>query len=151
MDSLALPIIALHVVAVVIWIGGLVACAVVATSKTGDEKTRGAIARLVYRRLAAPGFGLALLLGLARLVPGWKSATVDANGIVAGGYAKAPWMHVKLTLVVVIIVLDQLVGARIRKMERDGANAGPIGMLALVALLCAIGAVIMVVVRPFQG
>ncbi len=151
MDELSLIVIALHVVAVVAWIGGDLAMAVVATASTGDEKLRGALARKLYRVLASPGFGLAFLLGLWRLLSGWGAATVDANGIVVGGYAKAHWMHVKLLLALIVIGVHHVMGARAKKMERDGAPAGPMGVLGIVVAVCALGAVAMVVLRPFGG
>ena len=146
-----LVVIALHVAAVVAWIGGDLAIAVVATSEAGDEKLRGTLARKLYQRIAAPGFALAFVLGLYKLGTGWHAATVDANGIVAGGYAKAPWMHVKLTLALVVIAVHHVMGARAKKMMNDGAKPGPMGVLGVVVALCALGAIAMVVLRPFHG
>jgi putative membrane protein len=151
MDDFSLVVIALHVAAVVAWIGGDLAMAVVATSAEGDDKLRGALARKLYQRVAAPGFALAFALGLYKLLTGWRAATVDANGIVAGGYAKAPWMHVKLTLALVVIAVHHVMGARAKKMMRDGAKAGPMGVLGIVVAVCALGAILMVVLRPFHG
>ena len=150
MDDLSLVVIALHVAAVVAWIGGDLAIAVVATASEGDDKTRGTLARKLYQRVAAPGFTLAFALGLYKLLTGWRAASVDANGIVAGGYAKAPWMHVKLTLALVVIAVHHIMGARAKKMMKDGAKPGPMGILGAVVAACALGAIVMVVVRPFQ-
>jgi putative membrane protein len=150
MDDLSLVVIALHVAAVVAWIGGDLAMAVVATAEGGDEKIRGTLARKLYRTIAAPGFTLAFALGLYKLLTGWRAATVDANGIVAGGYGKAPWMHVKLTLALVVIAVHHVMGARAKKMMNDGAKAGPMGILGIVVGVCALGAIAMVVLRPFQ-
>jgi putative membrane protein len=151
MDDLSLVVIALHVVAVVAWIGGDLAMAVVATSSDGDEKLRGTLARKLYQRIAAPGFTVAFALGLYRLLTGWRAATVDANGIVAGGYGKAPWMHIKLTLALVIIAVHHIMGARAKKMMKDGAKPGPMGVLGAIVAACALGAIVMVIVRPFHG
>ena len=151
MDDFSLIVIALHVAAVVAWIGGDLAMAIVATSAEGDDKLRGKLARKLYSSIAAPGFTLAFALGLYKLLTGWRAATVDANGIVAGGYAKAPWMHVKLTLALIVIAVHHVMGARAKKMMNDGAKPGPMAALGWVVAACALGAIVMVVLRPFHG
>ena len=149
MDALDPVLIAVHVVAVVLWIGAFAAIGVVATGE-GDVKVRGALARRIYTKVAVPAFLGAVAFGLFRLLRGWSGTSVDANGIVAGGYAKAPWMHVKLTLALIIVALHHVIGGRTRKMATNGAPPGPIGVLSIVLVVAAAGAVGMVILRPFH-
>lgn len=149
METLDLALIAVHVVAVVVWIGSLAAIGLVVSAPSGDDKTRGSIARRIYLKAAVPAFLLAFGAGLARLLRGWHESNVSSAGAVAGGYAKAHWMHAKLTAVLVVVALHHIVGARTRKMADNGASAGPAAMMVNVALLAAVAAIVFVVVRPF--
>jgi putative membrane protein len=128
-----------HVAALLVWIGSLAAIALVANAPDADAKIRGALARRVYLRAAVPGFVVAFVIGLVLLGTGWG----------AYGYAKAPWLHAKLTAALGVIALHHVVGARTRKMAEGGIEAGPIGVLVGVALLLAIAAAFLAIVRPF--
>lgn len=131
----------LHIVANVVWIGSICAVSVVLAAKVADAKTRGALARKVYLGLAVPAFGVSVLLGVLRLA-------IDASH-----YMKQPWFHLKLTLVVVIIALHHVIGARAKKMEEGDADGpGPAVILAVVLALCAAGAVFAVYLElPSRG
>ena len=154
MEKLDLLVITLHVLAVVVWIGSLVGVGVVATSAGEgsdaiDVKVRGALARRIYQRASVPAFLIAFAAGLFRLLRGWGEGYVTVFGTWTNGYSKSPWMHAKLTAALVIIALHHIVGARTRKMAKDGAPAGPIAIMTWIIGACAAAAVFFVIVRPF--
>lgn len=131
---------AIHVLAVIVWIGALASITLVLTApgSMGDSKIRGALARRIYLRAAVPAFLVAFVAGLTRLLHFWQSL-----------YAHAHWMHGKLTAALVVIGLHHVLGARARKMADDGADAGPAATLGAVALASAAVVVVLVVLKPF--
>ncbi len=134
--KLDLALIFVHVAANVVWIGSILAVAIVLLSDAGDAKTRGALGKAIYMKAAVPGFVLSFAFGLVRF------------GMDAGIYAKNGWMHIKLTMALVVIVLHHLIGAKAKKMA-DGSvsDAGKTGIIATILALCAILAVFFVVMR----
>jgi putative membrane protein len=136
--TLASLFVFLHVAANVVWIGSILAVAVIATATDGDGKTRGILGARVYRQLSAPAFGISFLAGAARLVP-------DAHYY----FVATHFMHGKLTFALAVIALHHVIGARVKKMARgEVANANVSG-LALALFVCAVGAVFFVVTKPF--
>ena len=132
-------LIALHVAAVVVWIGSILSVAVVCTSSTGDTKLRGQLATELYKKLAVPAFLIAFLAGAARLVSD------------LGGYFVATkFMHPKLTLALVVIALHHVIGARAKRMATEQTkDAGNALTLAVALLACAVAASFFAVLKPF--
>jgi putative membrane protein len=131
-----LALIWLHVVGNVFWIGSIVAVAVVLLADKPDAKARGALAHMLYLRLAAPAFVLSFVAGLARFM-------MDI-----GSYGKTPWMHIKLTFALVAIGLHHVIGARAKKMANgDAADAGPTRGLMIGLAVCVVAAVFLVIMR----
>lgn len=138
----------LHIVANVLWIGSICGVAVVLAgprpgsqgpAAASDPKVRGELAHRLYLALAAPAFAAAFLLGISRLV-------LDASY-----YLKQPWMHIKLTLAVIVIALHHVIGARAKKMAHGEAESpGPALVLAVVLALAAAGAAYAVYLQPLQ-
>lgn len=137
--SPALLLVVLHVIANLVWIGSILATAVIAVAGGATPEIRGALARRVYARLAAPAFGVSFLAGFSRLLMTPKVYLVQTH-----------WMHAKLAFALAVIALHHIIGARVRRMESGTAQtSGPVGTLAVVLFVCALGAVFFVIVRPF--
>ena len=111
-------LIAFHIIGIIVWMGGLATLSRLLGHHASLESAEARAALVTFERrsyLAAvlPAFLVTLGTGLAMLM---------ANGF--GHYLKAdgPWggtFHAKLTLVVGLIVADQLVFAKMRKLHRD--------------------------------
>ena len=131
-------LVAIHVLANVVWIGSILSVATIAgrAPLSADPAEAGIIARRVYTRLAAPAFAASFLAGLGRII-------LDPRA-----YAHMPWMHAKLTLAFVVIVLHHIIGARARRVSEGNDKAGRgLGTLAVVTLVCAAGAVMLGVAK----
>jgi putative membrane protein len=137
---LPLLLVAAHVLANVVWIGALLSVATL-TSRApfvADPSDVGALARRVYWRLAVPAFLVSFGAGVGRIA------------LAPQAYAHLPWMHVKLGLALVVIVLHHVIGARARKVAGGNGDAGHgLGVLATVTFLCTAGAVLLGVAKSF--
>lgn len=112
----------LHFAGFSLWFGGLVAMALLTYS--GSRNKAAGI-------LADAGAVLAIASGVINAVN--------------RGLFKMPWMHVKLTLVVVLIVVHVILRIRMRK----GRPGGAAGLLAAVVVL-AVAIQAVVVFQPFR-
>ncbi len=142
MSSPWLPVstalLALHVLANVVWIGALLAVSLLTAlaPRMADVAEVGSLARRVHTRLAIPAFLASLGAGVGRIV------------LAPSAYAHLPWFHAKLTFALAIIVLHHVVGARARKVAGGNADAGRgVGTLGWLILLCAAGAVLLGVTK----
>jgi putative membrane protein len=127
----------LHVAGNLVWIGSILAVAVILTSKAGDPKTRGALGVRVYRGLASPAFAVSFVFGLGRLVQNVPYYLKQHH-----------WMHGKLVFALAVIGLHHVIGARAKKLEAGTTDsAGPVGNLASVLLVSAIAAAAFAVLK----
>lgn len=139
MSGLFSTLIVLHVIANVIWIGSILAVAVVLGAHSGDAATRGKIAVDVYGKLATPAFVVSFVAGVTRLA-------LDTQYY----FVQTKFMHGKLLLALVVIGLHHVIGARAKKMANGVATeSGNTAILAVILLLSAAGAVFLVVTKPF--
>jgi putative membrane protein len=139
--------IATHLVGMVLWIGGVVAASVVAASaasaSAGGEGEGGRAALAAARRavlvVATPGMLLAWLAGLSYLVPNFAEL-----------YARAGWMHGKLTAVLVLTGLTGVLTGRLRRAAAGTkpASAGLFGGLALALIVGSAAVIFLAVLRP---
>src|SRR5262245_12341591 len=122
-----LALIWLHVSGNIVWIGSILAVAVVLAGGKGEIRARGEIAYDIYRRLAVPSFIVSFLCGAFRL------------GLDLSYYLKLHhWMHAKLPLALAVIALHHVIGARARKMANGTVqDAGPAGILGAVLAVAA--------------
>lgn len=108
METALLLLRVFHVIGHVLWLGGGIAVAFFAASTVADppEVRRVTFPRLSRfgRRMINPGLGLAFLTGLTLLVLGWTEV-----------YAKAPWMHTKLTVGIIAAGLTGVLVSRLKK------------------------------------
>jgi len=122
-----------------LWVGSIVAVgALIAAKDSTVLVSRAGDARWIYRRLAAPAFVVAFVMGIACIF-------ADPTHTVM----KIPSMHVKLTLAAGVIALHHWIGASSRRIA-SGDRKTPMSSLPLVLLvLAAGGAVILGVLKPF--
>ncbi|MDP8999208.1 MAG: CopD family protein [Myxococcota bacterium] len=136
--SLATALVAAHVVANVVWIGAILSVAVLAGRGplSADPVEVGTLAKRVYVSLAVPAFLVSFAAGAARIA------------LQPRAYAHLPWMHAKLTLALVVIVLHHMIGARARRVANGDGNAGRgAGLLAATIFVGAAGAVLLGVAK----
>lgn len=133
-----------HFLGLVLWIGPVLgAVAVVLYAARGDAGTVRPAARAAHsaiRSLGNTGMALAWLGGLGMLVPAFASL-----------YARAGWMHAKLTLVLVASALTGLLSAKLRKLADGHEGVSEKSLVPLNAALALTAFVILVLVgfRPF--
>jgi putative membrane protein len=140
MHSVALV---LHILGVILWVGGGVAGATVAMTATsrGRELREAALGdvRRALLFVSAPGLVLAFAGALALLVPEWSV------------YRSMGWVHAKLTLGLVLAAVSGVLSARVRR-AATGERDAPAGLFASLGGTLAVGAllaVVLVVLRPF--
>lgn len=95
----------LHSFGVALWIGGIVAAALAAAYAPSDaHRQAAASSRTAVLYVATPGLLLAWIGGLMRLLPLFGEV-----------YAKAGWMHGKLTIALVVTGLTGMLTGHLRK------------------------------------
>ncbi len=135
----------LHIVGIVLWVGGLLSVSLI-LSRIEDKHSiqeRSNIAALLERSLSLPGFVLTLVGGLYMLL----IQEIPYQPI------KQPWMHIKLTLVFILIGLQGMLGASRKKLRTTEDHAGLRGRFSLVFLLTfaiALASVVLVEARPLD-
>ena len=133
-----------HVVGIIVWMGGLVTLARLLGHHASLESDAARQSLIQFERRSylwaiLPGFLVSLTTGLIMLL-----GKAGAPGL----YLKAdgPWgatFHLKLTLVVGLIVLDQLVFWKMRKLHKDDegsrgffmASHGIVGLIFIIVVL----------------
>jgi len=138
----ATTLVAVHVIGNVVWIGSLLSVALLVAHApwTAEPADVGRLARRVHGRLAVPGFLTSFAAGAGRI---WLMPAV---------YAHAYWMHAKLLLALVVIVLHHVIGARAKRVAagRSEAAAGT-DLVGLATLVCAAGAVVLGIAKSLPG
>jgi putative membrane protein len=137
-DRFALPLVALHVSANLVWIGSILAVAWLCgrARLVADGTEVGRFARGVYLRFSVPAFLLAVGAGVARLL------------MQPAVYLHAHWMHGKLALALLIIALHHVIGAKAKRIARADTEAETATTgLTLAVLLAAVGAVALVTMK----
>ncbi len=138
--SSATLVVAAHLLANMVWIGSLLAVAVLAAHApwTAEPAEVGRLARRVHVRLAIPAFLASFAAGVGRIA------------MSPAAYARLHWFHAKLGFALVVIVLHHVLGARAKRLAngRNEAAAG-VDMIALLAFVCAGCAVLLAVARNF--
>ncbi|OGT61702.1 MAG: TIGR00701 family protein [Gammaproteobacteria bacterium RIFCSPHIGHO2_12_FULL_45_12] len=137
---------AFHIIFMVTWLAGLFYLPrlfvyhTLATDNQGIERFK-IMERKLYFGIATPGALFTLLLG------GWLISFNPA------GYLLAPWMHMKLSLVLLLVLYHLYLGKQLFAFKRDQNRHGHVFYRILneipVVLLALI--VILVVVQPFTA
>jgi len=132
---------ALHLIGVILWIGGAIAAATVAASASAEKDSTSALAgaRRALLFWATPGMLVAWLGGLGMLLPNFMDM-----------YARAGWMHTKLTLLLAASAVMGVLTGRVRKAARSDkpASAGLLNGLAGALLLMSIAVVGLAILKP---
>lgn len=136
---------ALHVGAVLVFLGGIsiLALAAAITSKqarTTAASEGGALRDAVLRwdrRVTSPALGLVWVLGIALAV--------------MGGWFGSAWLIVKLCLVVFLSALHGMLSAMLRRSGRDNSRPPPrvLHVFPAAIVVSAIAISVLVVVKPF--
>jgi len=140
MSSIALI---MHILGVVLWLGGGIAGALVAsTAAARGKELREAVLGDVRRALlfvSAPGLVLAFVGAAALVVPGWDA------------FRSMGWVHAKIAIAILLAGASGMLSARVRK-AASGERDAPAGLFAAVGGMLAMGtllAIVLVVLRPF--
>lgn len=133
-----------HILGIVFWLGSLL---VITHVLAGDAESESAEVHEVLGRLEAKVFN-----GIAH--PGAVITILSGVILIYGNadyYLHAAWLHVKLLLVVIIIVLDAVTYIRAKSFHagRIVLRRGECMMLHGGIALMFIGILIMVLVKPF--
>jgi protoporphyrinogen IX oxidase len=133
-----------HIVGLVYWLGGLIVAAqvMVRLGREGSPEGRRALGELegkVLKGFVHPGAAVTVLAGIAILA-------------LSPEYLSQTWLHIKLVLVVVLIVVDLLLTIRFRACQAGQGTIEPgkarlyYGSIALLLLLI----VFLAVAKPFS-
>jgi len=137
MDHLSATV-ALHLIGVLFWVGSTFSAGAIAALSTEDDaQASAAKLRKLIRRFAVPGMLLAWIGGLGRLMPDFADV-----------YAKAGWMHGKLTLVLIISALTGVMSAKLRRAAAGEGTLDAPRKLGYLVMLLAAAVVILAVVKP---
>ena len=126
---------ALHIVAIAIWIGGMLVNGVI-LGVSADRRTIAATRRW-NQRLVAPAMALAWALGITLAVK--------------GGWFQAHWLSAKLVFVLALSALHGVQSGTLRRMVADPSRK-PSAFVRLSAPLAFLGALVivfLVVAKPF--
>jgi len=143
MESLAVWIKALHILAVISWMAGMLYLPRLFVYHTGVARGSEASEtfKLMERRL------LKAIMNPAMIVT-WASGLYIAY---ADGFFRAPWLHAKLTLVVLLSGFHGYLSGRVRAFaeDRNLKSQRFYRIINEVPTVLMIGIVVLVVVKPF--
>jgi uncharacterized membrane protein len=132
----------LHVIGNIVWLGGGMAAAFAMALLASEAKeTRLAAARALRKLVllaVTPGMLLGLGAGLYMLLDGWSEL-----------YARAPWMHAKLTVGLIAAAFSGVLSGRLRRAAGGDAeiSAGTMKTAGAVLLLSAVANAVFVFLR----
>src|SRR4029079_16065275 len=105
----------------------------------GELKARAAVAREIYRKLAAPAFGISFIAGVAPLV-------LDADLY----FVQTKYMHANLLFALIAIGLHHVIGAKAKRAAGpESKEPGNVAVLAAILLVSAGAAAFFVLLKPF--
>lgn len=136
---LYLSIKSIHVLGFILWVGSLLALSLILQA---HQRAGSAGSSLLG---AERSVGRAMELGALLTIACGVAMIFLSNAAVSP--LRQPYLHIKLTLVVVIIALHGFVRARMAKLGRGQGSAPPSAVNALL-LLVAIAAIGLAVIKP---
>ena len=122
-----------------VWIGGAIAISLAASATTETpQATRGNLHR-ASMAVVAPGILAAWVGGLGMLLPHFSEV-----------YARAGWMHTKLTLLILLSGLTGALSAKLRKSANGSSDvsAATFRKIGVVMFLLASVVISLAVIRP---
>lgn len=136
MNTLSILLTAFHLLSLMFWIGGLVSITRVVSSGADQseeiKKHLAGLSRKLYRVVASPWMGFALLSGVGLL------------GAAHGLQFRHGWFHGKLTAVTVMLGLHFYLGALVRGAEQNGITPATIKSMRVIQLAVLITATVAV-------
>jgi putative membrane protein len=136
---------ALHLIGIVIWMGSLLTLSRILGFHVQEDPATvqprfSNFEKRMYRFVATPGLVLALGAGLYRF-----ASFVEV-------YRKQPWMHAKLTLVALVVILHVVLGMQIGDLAANPAKRGKGKYMAVHGTigLCIVFVIILATVQPWQ-
>lgn len=140
---LPLALRALHLVGAILWVGGVAFVGILALAAATaeiDSQKLARVARIGVLARVTVGMGLAWVAGLLILVPAFGDV-----------YARAGWMHAKLTLILVISALTGVLSGHLRKAANGSAplSPGKVRGLSSAILAAATLVVFLAIMKPF--
>lgn len=140
---LPLALRALHLVGAILWVGGVGFVSILALAAAIVDVPPQKVARLgrigVLARVTV-GMGVAWVAGLLMLVPAFTDL-----------YARAGWMHAKLTLILVASGLTGALSGHLRKAANGDAelSVGKVRGLSSAVLAVATLIIFLAIMKPF--
>lgn len=140
---LPLALRALHLVGAILWVGGVAFVGILAMAAATAEVEPQKVARLgrigVLARVTV-GMGLAWVAGLLMLVPNFADV-----------YARAGWMHAKLTMILVASGLTGALSGHLRKAANGDVALSPGKVRGLSSAVLAVATLIvfLAIMKPF--
>lgn len=131
----------LHVIGNILWLGGGAAAAfAMAQFALGSPEARtnaAQVLRKVVLQLVTPGMLLSFAGGLFMLLSHWSDL-----------YAKAPWMHAKLTVGLVAAGFSGVLSGKLRRAAQGAeVTPGSVRLSGIILLVSAIAGVALVFAR----
>jgi putative membrane protein len=130
----------LHFLGITFWIGSAVAVAIAASAPTPGESSIAQALRKVTLRVTTPAMLVAFAGGFGMLIPSFAEV-----------YAKQGWMHIKLTLLLVLAGATGMLTGKLRRWaEGQEVNPSTFGRLAWVISIIGVLIVTLAGFRPFS-
>ncbi|MGB5811900.1 MAG: CopD family protein [Polyangiales bacterium] len=129
----------IHFLGVAFWLGSVISIAIVAATPTQSDSGVAAALRRAALRVATPAMLLAFIGGFGMLIPNFTTM-----------YAKAGWMHAKLTLVILLAGATGMLTGKLRRWGA-GQDVEPKSFSRLAAVMGVLGVLIVTfaVLKPF--
>lgn len=128
---------ALHFIGIILWMGGTITTAMLASYAAEQGAGVTAAARKVLLRIATPAMIAAWVGGLGMLIPLWSST-----------YARAGWMHGKLLLVLVASGLSGALSGTLRRAEGGTLPAAKVRAMGVLSLGLVVAVAVLAVLKP---
>lgn len=131
-----------HVIGNIVWLGGGMAAAFAMAFLASESKDTRLAAAKALRKLVlttvTPAMVVSLAAGLYLLLTGWSEL-----------YAKAPWMHAKLTVGLIAAAFSGVLTGKLRRASATGedVSANSMKLAGSVLLLSAVANVFFVFLR----
>ncbi|WP_438749836.1 CopD family protein [Pararhizobium sp. O133] len=134
----------LHILTVIIWMGGMVLLSAgflwlreAACPRSERETALLAAIKRWDSRVTSPAMGLAWIFGL---VVAWE-----------GDWFSQPWLHAKLAVVIALSALHGNLSATVRRLANDPGRTPPgfLGSSGLITIAAIAAIVFLVVLKPF--
>ncbi len=123
----------IHIVGVILWIGGALSVALVAAAAEGEAKrSLATVSRRVALRVATPGMVLAWVGGLVMF------------GLSLDGYLTQGWMHAKITIGLIVAALTGVLTGRLRRAAAgEDVSQTSLRVFGIVIVVLAVGNVVL--------